>query len=224
MNFFRENKMMSYLLLLLVVMNISTIGFCWILWNKMEHKQNFPIGINNPPGKQNVVEDELQLTPEQRKQFSESREKHFAARKVIDEKINENRNQLFDMIKNDKPDSLAMNKIAAQIGELETQKQLGIIKHFKELRAICTKEQKERFDHWIDDVGKLIGPQGPQPNPNGPPPPPRQGMDNRMPPPNDFQGPPPNPNQDGPQPPQGKRRRPLPPENNPQGPNNSQLR
>jgi hypothetical protein len=196
MNYFKENKILSLLILLLVVMNISTIGFCWILWNKMEHHQNGSFGIQNPPPIQrNIIEDQLQLNAEQRKQFNDLLEQHFASRKVIDDKINSLRDQLFDLVKNDKPDTVAMHSIGVKIGELEAQKQLEIVKHFAALRLVCDKEQKEKFDVWINDVVKLIGPQGP--------PPPHDDNHNRPFPPPDHQGLPlPNgpPNGDNPPP------------------------
>src|ERR1017187_9111157 len=190
MNYFKENKIMTMLILLLVIMNISTVGFCWILWNKMEHQQSNTIGMNNPtPMQRSVIEDQLKLNAEQRQQFTELGEQHFASRKVIDDKINVLRNQILDMVKNDKPDTSLMNNLSAKIGDLETQKQLGIAKHFAALRKVCTNEQKEKFDVWINDVVKLIGPQGPPPrNGNGPPHPPDDHHRRPFPPPDHQQG------------------------------------
>ena len=195
---------MSLLILLLVVMNISTIGFCWLLWNKMEHQTHPMDEVNNrPPSPNTSIAEQLNLNADQNKQFVQLREEHFAARKVIDDKINEIRNQLFDVIKNDNPDTAKMNALVNKIGELETQKQLNITKHFASLRNICSKEQKEKFDVWINDIVKLIGPQGPPPRPEDRPPHRPNGMDNQGPPPRDGDRPRP-PNDDRP-------RRPFPP-------------
>ncbi|MEI6816841.1 MAG: periplasmic heavy metal sensor [Bacteroidota bacterium] len=191
MNFFKENRILHYLLIVLVVMNMGTIGFCWILWNKMEHGQE----MGPPPNERGdrpkgSIEKDLSLNAEQSKAFTDLRTAHFEARKGVDDRINSLRNQLFDLVKMDKSDTVKVKDLSEQIGQLEIQKQLLITKHFIALRKICNGEQKVKFDQWINDAVKQIGPQGPPPpRPGGPPPregrrpPPEGGPEGNRPPP-----------------------------------------
>jgi protein CpxP len=184
MNYFRENKIISFLILVLIILNLSTLAFCWILWSRVERNQDFRQGMSdNHPMERNIIEDQLKLNAEQRKEFSQFREKHFASKRIINDKINSIRDQLFDMIKSDHPDSNALNNLAAKIGEAEAQKQLEIVRHFEDLRKVCNPDQKDKFDTWINDVVKLICPQGPPPPHNHDRPP--------FPPSNNFGPPPP---------------------------------
>jgi hypothetical protein len=101
---------------------------------------------------------ELKFTPEQEKIFKENRREFFENSKIIFDSLEKERIHMIEEFSKPSPDSVALYKIADQIGELHAQQKYETIRNLLKLQAICTPEQIQKLSTVYKD---LIGPEGP---------------------------------------------------------------
>jgi len=162
-----KNKIFYLLMVVLVIMNLMTIGFLW-MYKYNEHKpiQQPPL---TPPAGKIIIEQELRFSKEQADKFDKLRnEHHNSARKTVDE-IAMLKENLFELIKENGGDDTKATVIADEIGNKQKELDLITYNHFKDIRNLCDEKQKEKFDLILQDISKMIGPQNPPGQPPGPP-------------------------------------------------------
>jgi hypothetical protein len=159
-----RNKVFYLLMIVLVTLNLITIGFLW-MYKFKEHPQ-----IQQPPpppaGKI-MLEQELRFSKEQAEKFDKLRIEHStSARKIVDD-IAMLKENLFETIKENGGDDSKATKIADEIGNKQKELDLITYNHFKDIRNLCDERQRERFDLILKDISKMIGPQNPPGQPPG---------------------------------------------------------
>lgn len=175
MNNFTNNRWLSVITLLLLIANMVTLALLWT--DKTGHHKI----MESPPPVGPAVEfitRELKLDSAQQAAFARLREDHRAGQDRIRDSISIVKDELFGLLKQVNVTDSAMLVYSNKIGQFEQQRDLATFKHFQKLRAICNKEQQNKFDNIIQEVlRRMAGPKGPP----GPPPP---GMENgdRVPP------------------------------------------
>lgn len=138
--------------------------------------------------------NELKLDSTQQQIFKTLREEHHEKTMQLRDELKESKDAIFNLLNNEKANDTIVKKAVAASAVIEQQLDLITFEHFKKLRAICTAEQKKKFDEIIQQALHMQGGQRPQ----GPPdknfrPPPRDRNEKDEPPP--FDGPPPPPQQ-----------------------------
>lgn len=166
MDIFSKNKFLAWVIVILVVLNVVTLGSLWLQKERPNHE--YP-GRLPEREKQRQSGDffskELGLDDEQTKQLETLREEHrTAADKLIGE-MRDSREQLFDLLKSDSPDMSKVSDLENTIGQKTTELEKATFEHFTKVRALCNDEQKKKFDELIGDIMKMAGP---QPGPGGP--------------------------------------------------------
>lgn len=154
MEYFKKDKLAVVLIVVLVVLNILSIAF--ILFS--------PLGPGFMKGREHVqgfVEDELNLSHLQKKQYAELREQHFArgdSMAVIQTAAME---ALFTLMKIETVDTEAVRRNAEILGSIETTRSIGLFEHFRAIRVLCTPEQQKKFDTIVFEVmNKVRDPHG----------------------------------------------------------------
>jgi periplasmic protein CpxP/Spy len=147
----------------LVLLNIITIAF--ILTS--------PIGRDLFKGReriQSTLEDELQLTDAQKRQYALLRARHFARGDSMAAIEFRTMDSLMAMMRAPVVKDEEVRRLTLRLGELATDRNDGLFSHFRAVRAICTPEQQIRFDTVIVKVMQMILDPRRPPNPNAPPP------------------------------------------------------
>ncbi len=184
MSIFSNNRLLSIVTLALLVVNIFTLVLLW------KHKNIEPphMGNNQLPPQQlfEFVTKELALNDSQQNAYKLLRVEHQKGQKNLQENIKMAKDSFYALLKNDLVSDTLLskenNKVAKAIAEID----LYNFKHFQLVRAICTAEQKIKFDAILKEIFNRMG--------NGRrPPPPFNNKDrgNRPPPPLDKEGNPP---------------------------------
>lgn len=173
MDYFRKNKLLGILVLLLVVVNITVLALLW--FQKGTHKRG--PGRDGSRHGQEFLEMQLNLSDEQLQQVKQMRRDHFGKMQSLHEASRDARKKLHGLWNVENSEANAENA-ANEIGRIHGQIELQTYRHFAGIREILNETQKEKFDEIITEVLLRGGPdrQGP---PGGPPgrgdrPPPRR--------------------------------------------------
>jgi periplasmic protein CpxP/Spy len=177
MNPASKNKLLLWLIALLVVANIASITLFWLGKGKQPAQ---PKGTPNE-----FLVKELKLDTKQQEQLELLVKDHRQAAEQLRAKTREAKETFFDLLKQstitDSIKKVTAKKVSVSTEELD----LLTLEHFQKVRAICTPEQQKKFDEIIHELTRMMaqprppmgnGPQGPPPGgPNGDrPPPPEQ--------------------------------------------------
>ncbi|MCX6314518.1 MAG: hypothetical protein D4R55_01975 [Chitinophagaceae bacterium] len=184
------NRWFTFIALALLIANIASLVFLWRQGRPGRHE--FPV---SPPGGQafEYISHELKFDSAQLEAYQLLRVAHRSVQEPLQDSIRMSKDNLFALLSISKVSDSMIRMKANQIGELEAKLNQNTFQHFTKLRAICSDEQKNKFDSIIQDVLKRIGnqrAQGPPPDKGfGPPdrekrpPPPGGPEDDRIPPP-----------------------------------------
>ena len=163
----KKIKTLWIAIIMLIIINLSVLAWMWFSPQGMQ-------GHISPER----IERTLNFDSQQKEQFEIIKDKHFAEVTPIRDSIKIIKSELFDYIKQDKPDPKIieekMNLLANKIKENEEK----TLKHFTEIRAMCNEEQKTIFDNDILERFKKQDPNGAgrpgrndrPPRPDNPPP------------------------------------------------------
>ena len=200
MDIFSKNRLMGWLVVILVILNLGMLITFWVSRPRGPHPDGRKpdkngINMERPGNPGEFLETELGFNDEQSSRYKELRKEH---REKADEIISETRklkDSFFELLSQPDADSGEVTEMANEIGAKQTELDLLTFNHFKEVRAICTDEQKKKFDDIIEEVlkgmaGTKNGPPGNRRGPRGEGPPGRNGPPDRKGPPG-RNGPPP---------------------------------
>jgi protein CpxP len=160
-----NTKFLKVVIILLLLINISTIAFMW---------------LNRPQPKDNIGDffaKELHFTDKQKEQFAVLRDEHRELRKSLSEENKEKHDAYFDLLKNAAVDSVVIKNAISELLKIREKEELGTFTHFQKVRAICDENQKKKFDEIIGEAARMMSPkppreeQGPPRGEDGPPPP-----------------------------------------------------
>jgi Spy/CpxP family protein refolding chaperone len=163
MNTVAKNKLLTWLVILLLVANAASIAMFWLSRGK---KPPAPKGTP-----QEFLVRELKLDSKQQEQFDVLRKEHRKAADQLREKIKEAKESFFDLLKQANVTDSLKQSAAKNVSTYTEELDLLTLDHFQKLRALCTAEQQKKFDEIIQQVTRMMGAPRPPPGPHGPPPP-----------------------------------------------------
>jgi periplasmic protein CpxP/Spy len=153
-----QNKFRNlwFAIISLFVLNMGTLG--WIFFKNQGHE---------PPIGPVIIEEALSFDSKQREDFKPLMRKHFEMVIPLREAIQEDKNLLFDWIKSGSNDTIVLSNHLASLSLKVIENERNTFLHFKEIRDLCTPEQRKVFDEVL--INKFKN----QRNKKTPPPPPR---------------------------------------------------
>lgn len=173
MDWLTKQKTYVWLIILLVVINLTTLIFLWV--GRPDPPE---FSERKRPDTNKFLKNELGLDDDQDKKLKELREELFDTTETLRELLG-NKNQLLQEESfKETPDLEKVNTLVAEIGELEAQSEMLRFNHFALVKKVLTEEQSKKFKALIGenkkhkpgrDDGERQGP--PPPPPDGFPPP-----------------------------------------------------
>ncbi|MCE1165993.1 MAG: hypothetical protein LWX07_11400 [Bacteroidetes bacterium] len=162
-----KQKGLYIVIIVLLVINIATLGFMWYISLRGPRHDKGPMPLAPPP--EVLFKEELKFNADQMKKMEAFRDEDFTATKKIHDEIRDLKKNISDIVKTGNDDEA--NKLAAQIGDKQKELEMLRYQHFKQIRGICDDVQKQKFDEMMK---KIPGPEDMQPGPGmmqqGPPP------------------------------------------------------
>jgi protein CpxP len=179
-------KFLKSILLILLIVNIVTIGFIWI---------TKPPRISGNETAASYLSNELSFNAKQEEQFEDLQSSFLEKREDLRHENKENFDLYFELLQNPKVDSASVKKAANAIISIKEKEEIALFYHFQKVRALCNESQKQKFDQIIKEAARMMGPPPRGDRQGTPPPPPGMG-DGQGPPPrcdrHDMPPPPPN--------------------------------
>ncbi|MBA4313519.1 MAG: hypothetical protein C0417_12920 [Chlorobiaceae bacterium] len=151
MDIFTKNRFTFWTIVILVILNISTISMLWF-------NQNSRIGdspqLREPKQDQRTLQflqKELNLTDEQIHQYDQLRQAHGERTRPLVNDIRYSKKEMMDEIFNDEPDTIKAMQISDLIGKKQTELERITFKHFLDLKELCGKEQLGKLQGLMDE-------------------------------------------------------------------------
>jgi Spy/CpxP family protein refolding chaperone len=177
MNFLTKNRLAVISIIILVILNLFTLSALWFQRFGENHKPPpHHFEMNKQGNGEEFLENELELTEEQAKQFEELRLKHFEKTKILMDEIHRYKKEITDELFSSTPDTNKVNLLSEEIGKNEAELERLSFSHFMKLKSVCQPEQKEKFERLFHVIFEDVKPKGPPPPgsgnhpPKGPPP------------------------------------------------------
>ena len=174
MDIFTKKRTSFWLILLLVLLNISTL---YILWSKEINNPDrpFPRTQERHGNFIRFLREELKFSENQIIDYEQYRERHANQTRELTNQVYNLKQELHNEIFQERPKTARVDSLAEEIGKKQTQIEKITFSHFLDLKKLCGKEQQEKLQVLIDDYHHKNRPPGQQPQPKrrrpgGPPP------------------------------------------------------
>jgi periplasmic protein CpxP/Spy len=160
-----NNRWFTIITLLLLTANIVTLALLWT--NKKPGRDHFnpPLPQQQPGGQVfQFLTNELKLDSAQQETYKKLRDEHRSQVRPFQDSIGKAKDSFFDLLKQENVSDSLVESFSKKIGNLEQQRDIFTFRHFQKLRAICNKEQKNKFDSIIQlALKQMAPPRGPRP-------------------------------------------------------------
>jgi len=148
MDTYKKNRFLFWLLIFLVVVNLSAIVTIFVFT-----RQPSPVACGEASSKSGVALcEQLDLTELQSKKVEEINILYREVTSPIVAKIKEKRAEILDELNKENPDTLRLNNLAMDLTSLQSQMQRANFRQYLELKTVCTPEQVHRLSALYRDL------------------------------------------------------------------------
>jgi len=149
MGFFHKNRLIFWVLMVLVVVNVSAL-VSFFLYPKQKAT---PEACCTPEEQQcNAFRDELNLSDAQTLQVTEINKIYTESAKPISKAIKTARAEILNELDREVPDTSLLNSLTLQISMLQMKIQQENIKQYSALKKVCTIEQAHMLSALYRDL------------------------------------------------------------------------
>jgi Spy/CpxP family protein refolding chaperone len=141
MNFFSKNRFVSWLLIFLVIINLSVLITFLVFYFRNSGAPVQPSCMNTGM----AFRKELSLTPAQSEKVDVILAEYRNATRPFTDSIRNCRAQLLEELAGNKPDTTVVNRYVEEIYLLQKQMQKASVRQYMALKEICTPYQCERL-------------------------------------------------------------------------------
>lgn len=158
--------MVFWCVVILALLNVVTLTLLW--------KGRPPLGrMQGPEGNPNgqkLMEERLQLSEDQARQFEQIRREHFARSRPLQDDMHILRMDILNEIFNAEPDQAKIQNLLSELSDKQSQFEKNLFTHFQELKSACQNEQQvKELKMMLRDLIERTRPRGPERQPMGPP-------------------------------------------------------
>ncbi len=148
MNLLFKNRFIFWVLMILVVINISALVSFFVFT-----KEKTPVSCC-PPGEQPCpsFREKLDLSPEQTLKVADINNKYKETAQPIAEVIKKTRTAILAELEKDAPDTNQINSLTNELGLLQLKIQRENINQYIQLKHVCTPEQAQKLSALYHDL------------------------------------------------------------------------
>lgn len=167
MSIFNNNRWMTFVVLLLLAANITTLA---LLWNRSgETATERPLPGRGGGGPFEYLSRELKLDDQQRQAYAALRDEHRRKADAIEQEIRKAKDDYFGLLKTPAVADSVLKPYLARITAKEEELDLHTFHHFQDVRRLCNPGQQQRFDEIIQEALHSMRPGRQGPPPGAPP-------------------------------------------------------
>ena len=155
MNYFTKEKYLKLTILILVLLNLATVGGVW-LTRKDDHRGPGKHMGAKRGGEKGKLGRELGFSDTQNAQFERLRDGHKAQAMAIRDLMKKEKDTMFAMVSTASTDDSLWVFHAERIGALHIELETITFGHFRDIRQLCDDEQKPKFDAIIQEVSRHL--------------------------------------------------------------------
>ena len=158
MDIFTQQKLLIRTVVVLVVLNLGSIGFFILKEIRPRHEPLlFP---KNEAYKDvsGILKDELGLSERQVAQFDEIRKRNFEKQAILKKIIRDDKDAMNIEMFNIKTDEAEIEMFAIRISDNEYKMEMLRYDQAKELKAVCKPEQLAKFENLVKEIRDYFRP------------------------------------------------------------------
>ncbi|CAN5533524.1 hypothetical protein BH11BAC2_BH11BAC2_16490 [soil metagenome] len=160
MDIFSQKKLLIRLVILLIVLNVASIGV--VVWKDFRHRPGHGMFPPPPPAHfsdvSGILQKELNLNAEQVVQLNHLRNAYFEKEREVLSTLHSQRDSMNMIMFNKNTDEQLVLDLAKRVSENEYKMELLRWNQAKELKALCTPEQLEKFEEYIVEIRDYFRP------------------------------------------------------------------
>lgn len=157
MIYFTKNKILFWCVVVLIVLNTVTIGSFWLKRPSMG-----ALGGRRSPGGQQVMVERLGLSDPQVLQLEQARATHFELTIPLQDEMHQLRLALLDEVFASDPDEEKIQTMLTTLEQQSGQFEGYLVKHFQELKEMCSSQQAETLKLMFVDLIERSRPRDPR--------------------------------------------------------------
>ncbi len=142
MNFFTKTKFLIAIIIILSAIILSIFGTMGLHKYKMERRERVE-SQEHQPGR--YIAKQLQLTPEQIKEFDSLREKFHSELEIMMKESKDVSKEIMDEIMSEKSDTVKLKILAEKYGKQQEQQKQITINHLLKIKEKCSISQQVYF-------------------------------------------------------------------------------
>ena len=127
---------------------IMLVYFGWV--REHYHRNNDRNGFNSPMT--DFLKKDLRFTDRQMEDYNKLRMQNRQKMKPLFEEVRMAKVHFYDYLNDQQINDSLLNTAAGQIGEKQKALDLQTLKNFRQVRELCTEDQKKRYDSLIAGV------------------------------------------------------------------------
>lgn len=157
MDLFYQKKFTTRIILILFLLNLSLMGL--LVWKKVKQHEPYLYPKNETyRDVSGILKKELQLNDLQVIEFERIRTDYYQKEIVLKQQIKDAKDAMNEEMFNSSTNDSKIHKLACTISEDEYKMELIRYQQAKELKAVCTKEQLEKFEKLVKEIRDYFRP------------------------------------------------------------------
>jgi protein CpxP len=145
----KKETLLTTAVIALLLLNFGTLGFLFF------HRPPHPPGAEQPGRR---IVQHLQLDAAQQQKFEQLKSAHHEQMRTADRAYRDALEQYFALLKNDTVDIARRDSLQAVLTRIQQERASVTFQHFADLKALCTPQQRTRFDALLPDLMQVILP------------------------------------------------------------------
>lgn len=155
----RKNRFLILTVGILVMLNLLTLGMLWM----DRHRGGEPLAPagGGAPLIDAFLKETLKLTPEQWGAFEPLKQEHRRQMDLLTPALRADKHALFGLLAQDTVSDAEVKALLTRIAAQHRAIDSVTYAHFRQVRALCTPEQRARFAAVAAELPRLLRPGGP---------------------------------------------------------------
>ncbi len=155
MDTIKQNKVLIWTVIVLLIGNIVTISAVWLLrterpTNRITNKRLLTNKSNYTH--RNYLTNKLELNQVQTVVYNEFKANHFKSMRALKDSIYQYKQLINTELFNEDPNTILINELSDTIGLLNAKFEKANYEHFLKLKTLLTPEQQTKFKGLMNDA------------------------------------------------------------------------
>jgi protein CpxP len=153
MDIFKQKRFLVYIIILLVILNISTLFMMWIGRPPLPPAPRSPISPEHEKARiEQLLKYELGFDKAQAEQYLRMRREHHERVTSLKIEIQQIKRKMFDEVLKDNPQPMPSDSLLKLTQEKQDNLERQTFQHFLDLKKLCKPEQQDKLKLLVHEV------------------------------------------------------------------------